>query len=218
MKKNGKQELLLGAASIAVFGVWTWLIQTVDVQSIGQEGTRVGFAAFNRWFHALTGVHWMLYTVTDWLGLIPIFVCILFAGVGLVQLFQRKSVLRVDRDIFLLGGYYILVIGGYLFFEIVPINYRPVLVEGVLEASYPSSTTLLVLSVMPTLWFQAERRLHDTKKKNWVKGFSAVFSVGMVAGRLISGVHWFTDIVGAVLLSAGLFWSYKGAVLFGEKE
>ena len=218
MKKNGKHELLLGAAFIAVFEVWTGLVQMVDVQPIGQKGTSVGFASLNRWFHTLTGVHWTLYTVTDWLGLVPVFVCILFAGVGLIQLIRRRSLFNVDRDILLLGGYYILVIGGYLFFEMVPINYRPVLVEGLLEASYPSSTTLLVLSVMPTLWFQAERRLNSPEKKRWVKVFAVIFSVGMVVGRTLSGVHWFTDIVGAVLLSAGLFELYEGAVLSGENE
>lgn len=218
MKKNGKHKLLLGAAFIAAFGVWTGLVQMVDVQPIGQKGTSVGFASFNRWFHRLTGVHWMLYTVTDWLGLVPVFVCILFAGVGLIQLIRRRSLFNVDRDILLLGGYYILVISGYLFFEMVPINYRPVLVEGVQEASYPSSTTLLVLSVMPTLWFQAERRLNSPEKKRWVKAFAVIFSVGMVVGRTLSGVHWFTDIVGAALLSAGLFELYEGAVLSGEKE
>lgn len=41
----------------------------------------------------------------------------------------------------------------------IPVNYRPVLIEGRLEASYPSSTTLLVVSVMPTLMFQAYRRV-----------------------------------------------------------
>ena len=150
MKKN--QNLLAGTLLLVGFAVWTFLIQMVDVQPIGPNGSIVGFAALNGWFHHLTGVHWMLYTLTDWLGLVPIFVCLIFAGVGFVQLMQRKSLLKVDLDIILLGVYYMFVIFGYLLFEMMPINYRPVLIEGFLEASYPSSTTLLVLSVMPTLY------------------------------------------------------------------
>ena len=69
-----------------VFVIWTWLIQKVDVQPVGQKGTDVGFAAFNCWFHRLTGVHMGLYTIADWLGLVPVFVCIIFGGIGFWQL------------------------------------------------------------------------------------------------------------------------------------
>ena len=104
------------------------------------------------------------------------------------------------------------MIGCYLVFEMVPVNYRPVLIEGRLEASYPSSTTLLVLSVMPTLWFQAKRRVNKAVIRKFIRVFTIVFSGGMVGGRLLSGVHWITDIVGAVLLSAGLYYSYSAMV------
>ena len=212
MKKN--QNLLAGILLLVGFAVWTFLIQTVDVQPIGPNGSSVGFAALNGRFHQLTGVHWMLYTLTDWLGLVPIFVCLIFAGIGFVQLVQRKSLFKVDLDIIMLGAYYVLVILSYLLFEMVPINYRPVLIEGFLEVSYPSSTTLLVLSVMPTLYFQAQRRLNPNTLRQTILIFSVLFSAFMVIGRLVSGVHWLTDIVGAVLLSSGIFLIYKASVNF----
>jgi undecaprenyl-diphosphatase len=40
----------------------------------------------------------------------------------------------------------------------------------------------------------------------------------MVAGRLISGVHWLTDIIGAILLSVGSFYIYKGIVLMNDDK
>lgn len=203
---------------LAAFAVWTFLIQTVDVQQIGPRQSAVGFATVNGWFHRLTNVHWMLYTLTDWLGLVPIVVCLLFACVGLAQLVQRRSLLKVDLDILLLGVYYVLVIFAYLLFEMVPLNYRPVLIEGILEASYPSSTTLLVLSVMPTLHFQAERRLKNSALRRCIRVLTVLFSAFMVVGRLLSGVHWLTDIVGAILLSGGLFLLYKASVLRFCKE
>ena len=135
---------------------------------------------------------------------------------GLVQLVRRKSLLKVDPDIILLGIYYILVIFGYLFFEMVPINYRPILIEGRMEASYPSSTTLLVLSVMPTLKFQVDRRSGNPKVRTAATVFTVAFSAFMVIGRLIAGVHWATDILGSVLLSAGLFLLYVSAVSFAD--
>ena len=216
--ERGKRSLRTGVMMHVLFVVWTILIQTVDVQPAGETGTEVGFASFNCWFHELSGVHMTLYTITDWLGLIPVFICFGFGMVGFMQMIRRKSLLKVDRDILLLGVYYILVILGYLIFEMIPINYRPILIEGRMEASYPSSTTLLVLGVMPTLSFQAERRLQGKGLKTAIHTLVVMFSLFMVIGRSISGVHWITDIAGAVLLSMGLFFVYKGIVLSYCKE
>ena len=212
-----KRNLLKGAGLIGAFSLWTVLIQWVDVQAVGQNGTKIGFADFNVWFHQLTGVHMTIYTITDWLGLVPIFICLCFGVLGLVQLIKRRSLLRVDPDILLLGAYYVLVIACYLIFEMIPINYRPVLIEGRLEPSYPSSTTLLVLSVMPTLMFQANRRVSNAMIRKAVAVSVIAFSAFMVIGRLISGVHWATDIIGSVLLSSGIYMQYRSAVLYSDK-
>ena len=213
-----KRLFLLGILLLVAFVVWTLLIQVVDVQPIGQNGTNVGFATFNMWFHQLTGVHMAIYTITDWLGLVPIFICMIFGGIGFGQLIKRRSLLKVDFDIIVLGIYYVIVIFGYLIFEMIPMNYRPILIEGFMEASYPSSTTLLVLSVMPTLLFQVKRRVENVMVMKVIFGLAILFSVFMVVGRWICGVHWFTDIIGSILLSAGLFCTYRAVVMLFCRE
>lgn len=196
-----KKQFFKAFAFLAAFALWTHLVTLVDVQPIGPRGSSVGFAMLNKWIHNLFGVHMTIYTITDWLGLVPVAVGFGFAIWGLVQWIKRKNILKVDKRILVLGVFYILTLIAYLFFEDVVINYRPVLIEGYLEASYPSSTTLLVLCVMPTacMYF----------KKRWIKGLIYGFMAFMVIGRLVSGVHWFTDIVGGILLSAGLVYLYK---------
>ena len=206
---NGKKNLISGILCLIIFVLWTALILTVDVQTVGVNGTKIGLATLNTWFHDLTGVNMCLYVITDWLGLIPVFVCIFLGMVGFLELLKRKSVLRVDSDILLLGIYYVTVISAYIIFEMFPLNFRPVLIDGVMEASYPSSTVLLVLSIMPTLVFQSNRRIENNGIKITVIVLSVIFSVFMVVGRLLSGVHWVTDIVGSCFLSAGLFNVYK---------
>ena len=218
MRKNGKQVLFFGGIFIVAFAIWIALIQMVDVQPLGQNGTNIGFAKFNCWFHRLTDVNITIYTITDWMGLIPLVVCLIFAGIGLVQLIKRRSLFEVDSDIIVLGLYYVVVILSYFIFEIIPINYRPILINGVMETSYPYSTTLLVLCVMPTLIEQIQRRLSSVVVKRIVTILAITFSAFMVIGRLISGVHWFTDIVGGVLLSAGLFTIYKAVVMLTIKK
>lgn len=213
-----KRKLLTGAGLLAAFVLWTMMVVRVDVQNVGQRGTAVGFATFNTWFHQLTGVHLWMYTVTDWLGLVPVAVCMGFGVFGLVQLIRRRSLFRVDPDILLLGVYYIFVMAAYVLFEMIPINYRPVPINGVMEASYPSSTTLLVLSVMPTLIFQIQRRCRSRAIRYLVTAFAVSFALLMVTGRLIAGVHWATDIIGSVLLSLGAFALYHASVMNIDKR
>lgn len=196
--------------------MWTLAVVSVDVKPVGVNGTSVGFATLNTWFHNLTGVNMTLYTITDWLGLVPVFICLTFGVVGLIQLIKRRSLLKVDFDIIALGVYYVIVILGYLLFEMIPINYRPILINGFMEGSYPSSTTLLVLSVMPTLTFQIKARLKNNKIKIILNLVTVTFSLFMVIARLVSGVHWLTDIIGSCFLSAGLFYIYKAVVLLNK--
>ncbi len=215
---KAKKLLITGVVLILTFVIWTMLILTVDVQPIGQNGTDVGFATLNCLFHELTGVHLSIYYITDWLGLVPIFCCLIFGGVGFVQLIKKKSLFKVDYDITLLGVYYIIVIFGYLIFEMIPVNYRPVLIDGRMEASYPSSTTLLALSVMPTVNFQINRRVKNIFIRKLINISVISFSLFMVIGRTFSGVHWLTDIVGSVIFSSGLYLIYKSAVLISDKK
>lgn len=202
-KTKGKLFGIVGIL-LAAFALWTLAVQHIDVQAIGPNGSSVGFAGLNGWVHDLTGVHMGLYVLTDWLGLVPMGFVLGFAVLGLVQWMRRRKLFRVDHDILLLGGFYLLVLILYLVFETVAVNARPVVIDGRLEASYPSSTTMLVLCVMPTAMMQLRARIRNTKVRTIVLTILAVFTACMVVGRLIAGVHWFTDIIGGVLLSAGL--------------
>ena len=207
MKK--KEYAIISLCMLGLFALWTAAVTAVDVQAIGPQGSRVGLAGLNGWIHGLTGVHMWLYALTDWLSLIPLLLVPEFAILGLTQWIGRKSLLKVDRSILSLGGFNATVMGIYLFFEKCIVNYRPVLIEGKLEASYPSSTTVLVICVMTTAAIEFQNRIQNLRKRKWITQMITIFTVLMVIGRLLSGVHWFTDIVGGILLSAGLVMLYS---------
>ena len=212
MKKETKFRLFFAVSSLTAFAVWTLLVSIIDVKAIGPNGSSVGFAALNAFVHRITGVNMNLYSITDWLGLVPIFVCISFAIFGLIQWIKRKKIKTVDYSIFVLGAFYIIVITAYLMFENLIINYRPVLINGFLEASYPSSTTMLVLCVMPTAIMQFKDRIKNKLLHKIITAAISAFIIFMVIGRLLSGVHWFSDIIGGILLSTGLVALYDFAV------
>ena len=208
MEKLKRRYWLKGIVLFGLFVVWTILVTKFDVVYNELTGTSIGFGTMNLKVHAWTGVNWTLYHITDWLGLIPVMLCVVFGGLGLIQWIRRKGLCYVDQDLIWLGLYYVIVIILYLLFEMVPINYRPVLIEGRLEASYPSSTTLLSLCVMLSVMYQIHQRWNHKGLRYLGMGLSGMFMIFMIAGRILSGVHWITDIVGSVLLGTGLFLIY----------
>ena len=134
MKRNRTQFLLPGLL-LGAFLLWTAGVCLVDVRPIGPMDSRVGFAGLNGWFHSLTGVHWWLYDLTDLLGLASLGICGGFGLQGLCQWVRRKSIRRVDGELLALGGFYLTVLAVFFLFELLEVNYRPVLIQGRLEAS-----------------------------------------------------------------------------------
>jgi len=208
MKKENRKYLYGAISLLALFLAWTLAVCFADVKEIGPENSAVGFSQLNGFFHSLTGVNMNFYLITDWLSLVPVGVIFGFGLLGLCQWIKRKKFVKVDLSILVLGGFYVTVMLAYLLFEELAINYRPVLINGVLEASYPSSTTLLTICVMITALMQFNSRIKKKVLRLVVAALIIAFTAFMVVLRLLSGVHWLTDIIGGVLLSVGLIMLY----------
>ena len=203
-----RKSFYSGLGLLALFIIWTVALGFVDVGEIGPQGSSVGFATLNKMIHNITGVHMSLYTITDWLGLVPLCFIIGFGIFGLCEWIKRRNFFKVDYSILALGVFYIVVMAVYIFFEMFVVNYRPILINGILEASYPSSTTMLVMCVMPTAIMQFNSRIKNSGFKKYVNILITAFIAFMVIGRLVSGVHWLSDIIGGALLSSGLVMIY----------
>ena len=190
----------------ALFAGLIVLLKIYDVAAVGPAGTEVGFSHINQFVHNLTGVNMIWYQITDFIGYGAIAVCGMFAVAGFVQMIKRRSLLKVDREIWALGGLFIAVIGCYVFFEKYIINYRPIIMPGETapEASFPSSHTVLAFVIFGAIAMMLKDYLQDKRL------------VSM--GRLYCGVHWFTDIIGGILLSATLLFLFAAAVSAGGKK
>lgn len=208
MKRN--RHGICGGVLLLCFIVFTILVKTIDVQPIGPEGAAVGFAVLNSWVRGAIGVHLWWYELTEYLGLLSIAAALGFAVLGLIQLFKRRDIRKVDREFLWLGAFYAATAGIYALFEKVAINCRPVILDEGLEASYPSTHTMLTIFVMSTAILQLERLLREKKTlRRWAVGICAVLMAATVVGRVIAGVHWATDIVGGILIAAGLLELYR---------
>ena len=212
MKKTDKRNFIVSIIFLLAFILWTVSITVIDVQNIGPQNSAVGFATLNGAFHKLTGVHMSIYDITDVMGILTFGIVGAFGVLGLIQMFKRKSLLKVDYDILVLGCFYVVVLAAFVFFEIFEVNYRPILIEGVLETSYPSSTTMLAMCVFPTAIMQLSNRIANNKWRLFAVSLLGAITVFMVFGRLFSGVHWLTDIIGGAILSAALVMLYYSFV------
>jgi undecaprenyl-diphosphatase len=197
---------------------------TVDVQPIGPNGSTVGLASINGAFRDALGTtesyNELWYNISELAGLIPLATAGCFAIFGLCQAIKRKSLFKVDSHLFVLAGFYAALLLAYVGFEIIEINFRPVLIEGELEASYPSSHTMLSIGIMTTAIFE----LHELIKNK--KALLIIFDVACIAvaltvllGRLLSGVHWLTDIIAGILIVSALICLYRyGVILIQNKK
>ena len=200
---KNKNNLFVSGISGLLVMLLIVLVRFVDVRPIGPEGTSIGLSRLNGFFFRLSGVNILWYHITDWLGVAAILVAFLFAMAGFVQLIKRRSILKVDHEILALGGLYIVVIGLYVLFEIMIVNYRPIIMpDGTHpEASFTSSHTMLVCVIMGSAIMLIGKYLKEKPLCRVLRGICAAIIGMTVIGRLIAGVHWFTDIVGGVLIS-----------------
>ena len=214
-----KIRIFLGTLMGLLFAAFTYKVKTYDVRAIGPLDSTVGFSHINERVHALTGVNKMWYDITDMLGYAAIALAAVFALIGLVQLIRRRSLRLVDPEILMLGLLFIAVIGFYAGFEKFVINYRPILMPDdlSLEASYPSSHTMLICVVLGAVMILLGRYVRNTALRILLGLVLAAGIIVTVAGRLWCGYHWFTDIVGGLLLSASLLFIFAGGV-YGVKD
>jgi len=214
MKRKVIIKFALGTSLFLLFIMYTLSLTFADIQPIGPRGSFVAYAGINKAIHELLGVNMTLYNITDAASVVAIFVAFGFALLGLCQWIKGRSIKRVDHSILVLGIFYIVVFGTYVFFEFNVINYRPVLINGLLEVSYPSSTTMLAMCVFPTAIMQFNRLIQNYRIKCAINALCTLFTAFMLIGRLLSGVHWFTDILGGLIFSIAMILLYSSADSF----
>lgn len=198
-----RRNIIISIVLIILSVLFTALVKNVDVKPIGPNESMVGFADINKLFHNLIGSNMTIYKITEVLGYIPIVMALVYVFIGLKQLIKRKSLLKVDKEIYVLALFYVLVVGVYVFFEKFVINYRPILIDGLLEASYPSSHTLMSICLCGSSII-INKKLFKNKFGDIENVLSVILILLIVIGRIISGVHWFTDILGGIIISSTL--------------
>lgn len=200
MKKRNLILTILFLVSSIIFIV---LLKTIDIKCTALINSCIEFATINQFIYNKIEVNLTWYTITDWLGIIPILMSMVYTIVGFKQMIKRKSIKKVDKEIIILGIFYIIVISTYVIFEKYIINYRPIFMNGFLEASFPSSHTLMTICLCGSSII-INNKLFKNNFTKILNIISLIIIFITIIGRLISGVHWFTDIIGGILISSYL--------------
>ncbi len=219
-RQRTRRGYLISCVLFVLFVVFTVLISAVGVgktpvKVVGADGViqpgeeiSVGFSGLNTAASDALGYSGTWYKLSKYLG----YVCILAAGAlclwAVWQAISRHGIAQMDRDLSCFCLLMIAMLIFYALFEVLKLNYRPVMLEGKLDASYPSTHTLVALCgaggaaiFVSRLKIRRELRLAGIG----ILGLAAFLTV---LCRLLSGVHWVTDILGGVLLSAALVQLY----------
>ena len=210
-----KKNIIISVVLTIVSIVYTLLVKYVDVSTIGPNNSEVGFSHINGFFSRTIGSNMFIYKVSELLGYIILLLVLIYGCIGLYQLIKRKNLLKVDKELIKLGCFYVLMLAVYVLFEKISINFRPVLIDGVLEASYPSSHTILSLCVGLSSLI-VSKKYFNKKYIKQINIITIVLMVAVILTRLISGVHWFSDIIGGIIISATLISYFKTIYFLGK--
>ena len=212
LQRGGGLFWLVSAVLFVLFLGLIAAVLWIDVAPIGPLESEIGLSGLNAWARDGIGACEICYEISELLGYLSIATVGVIGVIGLVQWIRRKSLFALDHDLFCAAGAYVLFAALYVFFEIVVINYRPVLEEGALAASFPSSHTMLVICLAGIAGHQLATRVTLPVWRVLCVTLSSAVILVTVVGRLLSGVHWLTDILGGVLLGGAILFAYFGAV------
>ncbi len=215
---KSKRNIIISAILIAVAVMYTFLVQVVDVKAIGPQNSEVGFATINKAFADAIGDNMTLYKLTQYLGYISLLMVAIYGLIGLVELIKRKSLAKVDKEIIVLGVFYVIVLALYVLFEIYVVNCRPILIDGELEASFPSSHTVLAICVCGSAIIVNKKLFKDVKGIKLVNIFAMTLLIATLVGRLFSGAHWLSDILGGGIISLALLMTFRTIITYNKED
>lgn len=217
MNKKSKKNFMIAGGLLFVFILFTVAVMKVDVAAIGPKDSLVGLSKINDFMFKKLGTHPIWDMITEVLLVTAFLIVLLFGVIGIKQLIERKSLWKVEHGILLLAVFYVFLAAFYELFEVVVVNYRPILEDGELAASFPSSHTMLICSIVGSAMVLFDRMLTNKVVRNAVEIIGGIILILAVIGRLLAGVHWFTDILGGVLLSAALVMFYDASVVYMDE-
>ena len=201
MKRKYWLTIILGVMAVLL----TVSLLFIDKKAVGPNGSEVGFAGLN------TAVAGNITPSKTWDKISDVLIAgivasgAIFAVMGLVQWIGRKSFKKVDWNIKMLGVVYAVLALLYVVFEkLIVINHRPLLVNEALEVSFPSTHTLIAVTLALTVVLTLKDYIKNKKVRVALTCGLVLLAIITAMGRILAGMHWTTDVLGGLLYGATL--------------
>lgn len=186
------------------------MLYSVDVTFEGVNGSRIGLSGINIPIRDAIGTNMIFYNISKYVGALGIALVGVLAVWFLVRIIREKSLKALTRKEYELGVLYLLTCVLYVVFSKIVINYRPIIKwdeEGP-ESSFPSTHAMIAVVIFGSFCCIAGNYIKNEKLCKLIRILCVILAVLVIVGRMLSGVHWFTDIVGGVLVALSLVFAY----------
>lgn len=183
--------------------IFTILVSFVDVKIFNVTNTKIGLYSLNKIFLVNSINSNYINIISNGIFLICLLVIILMLLLITFEYFKTKKINKNNLNFFI--HFLIMVLIWIIFDKILIINYRPILINGNIEGSYPSTHVMVSTFVLLFLSDQLKKIFKNDK-------IFYIISIGLIIiqsiSRILLTMHWFTDIIGGLLIGCLLFFTF----------
>lgn len=217
LKKIFNKYTIIGGVLLFLFILLLILLMTVDrANNIYKQ---IGLFSFNKLFLVdYSNEAW------DEFSDVILYISLLFilglAIYGFYQLSKKRSLFKVDKDIIFIGcGLAILAFVWLVFDKLIDVNYRPIAISGTAQTSFPSTHTMIAAFVLLAATRAIlKRNGNEIKYQLLAYSGSSILILLCSLGRILSKMHWATDVLGGLFIGVGLFFILVGLDKAFEKD
>lgn len=211
MKKFFNKNSIIGLSFLGLFLLLIILLQ-FDKNIITISGKEVGLSHINDLIDYKSNKK--LDIISDILLYTSFIVAIAGVVIGLYQLITRKSLFKVDSFIIIFGIFLVAAVILWILFDyVIKINYRPLNPN---EGSFPSTHVLLTVFLTNVGGLMLAKYCKNTTLIIVAYVVSLLFIILVVLFRILSGMHYITDVFGGLFLGFSLSYLFNGIKIYIE--
>lgn len=172
--------------NLFIIFILTILVKTVDIYYNVITKSNIGLYSLNKLF-LNNNEFQFLKIISEIIFIICLLIIVIIGAMLIINYIKTKAINKKQKNFLIY--LFILFIIWVLFDKVLIINYRPIVVDGKIEGSYPSTHIMVITYTLLSLSYLLENKVNQ--KMKYI--LSIIFILITFSGRVLSLMHWFTD-------------------------